>query len=252
MVQLAEMVAYTDTFLDSDRFTDYCPNGLQVEGRAQVQRLVSGVTASLALVEAAIEAGADALLVHHGYFWRGESQPLIGMKRTRLKRLLEADLSLIAYHLPLDAHPVVGNNARLAEVLGLTVSGRFGDQDGPAIGLYGALPTPLSAAAFSQHITAALGRSPLHVAGGTALIHTLAWCSGAAQSYIDAAADLGVDAYLSGEVSEQTVHVAREREVHFFAAGHHATERYGVRALGTHLAEHFALEHHFIDIDNPV
>ncbi len=252
MVQLAEMVAYADIFLDSDRFTDYCPNGLQVEGRTRVQRLVSGVTASLALVEAAIEAGADALLVHHGYFWRGESLPIIGMKRTRLKRLLEADLSLIAYHLPLDAHPVVGNNARLAEVLGLTVSGHFGDQNAPAIGLYGTLPTPLSAEAFSRHISAALGRPPLHVAGSAALIHTLAWCSGAAQGYIDAAADLGVDAYLSGEVSEQTVHVAREREVHFFAAGHHATERYGVHALGTHLAEHFALEHHFIDIDNPV
>lgn len=252
MVQLTELVAYADDLLETERFADYCPNGLQVEGRGRVQRLVSGVTASLALVEAALEAGADALLVHHGYFWRGEAMAVTGMKRNRLKRLLESELSLIAYHLPLDAHPVLGNNARLAEELDLSVAGRFGDRGGPEIGMYGTLATPMSAEAFARHVGSALDRAPLHVPGGDAPIHTIAWCTGGAQSYIDAAADLGVDAYLTGEASEQTVHVARERGVHFYGAGHHATERYGVQALGVHLAEHFSLEHKFIDIDNPV
>lgn len=251
MVQLTELVAYTQDLLESERFADYCPNGLQVEGRAQVRRLVSGVTASLAMIEAAIEAQADALLVHHGYFWRGEAQAVTGMKRQRLKRLLESGLSLIAYHLPLDMHPVVGNNARLAEVLGLNVAGRFGEAGGPEIGMYGTLASPLSGEDFGRHVATVLGRTPLHIAGGGGPVHTLAWCTGAAQGYIDAAADLGVDAYLTGEISEQTVHVARERGVHFYAAGHHATERYGVRALGECLAENLSINHEFIDIDNP-
>lgn len=252
MVELSELVRFTDDVLEVDRFTDYCPNGLQVEGRAQVNRLVSGVTASRALIDAAVAAQADALLVHHGYFWRGEDARIIGMKRQRLAELLQNDMSLLAYHLPLDVHPLYGNNAQLGERLELTVEGRFAPEGDTGIGLYGHLPAAMTAQAFAQHIGSVLGRAPLHVAGGTEEIRTLAWCTGAAQGYIEEAADLGVDAYLSGEVSEQTVHVARERGLHYFAAGHHATERFGVQALGEFLARQLEIEHRFIDIDNPV
>ena len=252
MVQLTELVAYCDDLLEVDAFSDYCPNGLQVQGRAEIGTLVSGVTASLALIEAALAREADALVVHHGYFWRGEDPCIAGMKRERLRRLLAADVSLLAYHLPLDAHPVYGNNARLAEVLQLSVAGHFGrGSNGPAIAMYGCTATPLPADAFAYQLAHALGREALHIPGGGAYVHSIAWCTGAAQDYIDQAIALGVDAYLTGEVSEQTVHVARECGLHFFAAGHHATERYGVKALGEHLAERFTLEHHFIDIDNP-
>jgi len=251
MVDLNALVAYTDDLLEVDQFADYCPNGLQVQGRGQVRRLVSGVTASLALVEAAAAARADAILVHHGYFWRGEDPRVVGMKQRRLKRLLAEDISLLAYHLPLDAHPLYGNNACLAEALGLAVAGRFGQGPGPAIGMHGTTDAPLAAEAFGQRLERALGRTALHVPGASETIQTVAWCTGAAQGYIEQAAELGVDAYVTGEVSEQTVHVARESGVHFFAAGHHATERYGARALGRHLSERFGLEHEFIDIDNP-
>ncbi len=251
MVALSELIAYTDALLDSGACSDYCPNGLQVEGRAEIRRLVSGVTASRALVEAGIAAGADALLVHHGWFWRGEDARVTGMRRGRLAALLGADMSLIAYHLPLDAHGELGNNVQLARRLGLRVGGRFARAGGVEIGLHGNLEPPLSPEAFARRIGAALGRAPLHVPGRADPIRTLAWCTGAAQNYIEAAAALGVDAYLTGEVSEPTVHAARETGLHFFAAGHHATERYGVQALGAHLARRFDLEHEFIDIDNP-
>ncbi|UCE89641.1 MAG: Nif3-like dinuclear metal center hexameric protein [Pseudomonadota bacterium] len=253
MVQLTELVSYADDLLEVDRFSDYCPNGLQVEGRAAVGKLVSGVTASLALIEAAIGAGADAIVVHHGYFWRGEDARVTGMKKQRLRRLLDSDTSLLAYHLPLDAHPLYGNNAQLGEQLGLVVEGRFGSAGDPAIGLHGRLARPASASDFARHVAQVLGRRPLLVAGAgdEALIDTVAWCSGAAQGYIEQAVALGVDAYLTGEISEQTVHVARECGIQFIAAGHHATERYGARALGRHLAANFSLEHEFIDIDNP-
>lgn len=251
MVQLADLLSYTQDILESERFQDYCPNGLQVQGKAQINTLVSGVTASQALIDAAVAAGADALLVHHGYFWKGEDARILGLKYQRVKSLLDADISLIAYHLPLDAHPLFGNNACLAEKLGLQVAGRFG-QSQPAIGMYGTLDKPMSAAEFSTLISTRLEREPLHIGEPDAQIHTIAWCSGAAQGYIEEAAALGVDAYLTGEASEQTVHSAREHGIHFYAAGHHATERYGVQALGEHLAQHFGLKHHFIEIPNPV
>ena len=252
MVALAELVAYCDRLLEVERFRDYAPNGLQVEGRAEVRRLVSGVSASLALVEAAIERGADVLLVHHGWFWRGEDRRVTGMRRRRLARLLEAGISLVAYHLPLDAHPELGNNAGLARRLGLVVEGRFGPAPGePEIGMRGRLPEPEAPKAFAARIRTALGRDPVHVPGGPATIRTVAWCSGAAQGWIEAAAALGVDAYLSGELSEPTVHVARECGIHYFAAGHHATEREGARLLGEHLAERFGLAHEFVEIDSP-
>lgn len=251
MAALLEVVSYTDRLLDSAAYADYCPNGLQVEGRAQVRRLVSGVSASQALIEAATAARADALLVHHGWFWKGEDARVIGMKRARLAALLESGMSLIAYHLPLDAHPDLGNNAQLAARLGLRVTGRFGRGSGPAIGCQGVLEAPLPAAEFARRIDDRLARAPLHIVGRADSIRTVAWCTGAAQDYIEQAAALGVDAYLTGEVSEPTVHVARETGLHFFACGHHATERYGVQALGEHLAARFSLEHQFLDIDNP-
>ncbi len=252
MIDLNELVNYTNKLLDVHSFADYCPNGLQVEGRPRVGQLVSGVTASLALVEAAAEAGADALLVHHGWFWKGENACVTGIRRRRLQTLLEAGISLLAYHLPLDAHPEFGNNARLAGVLGLETQGRFGNDGGMQLGWYGRLPRPLDAAAFCEHLEQTLGRSPQYIAGGASAIERVGWCTGAAQSYIEAAAELGLDAFVSGEISEQTVHVAREAGIHYFAAGHHATERFGVSALGEHLAGRFEIGHRFIDIDNPV
>lgn len=251
MTPLHELVSYSNTLLNSAAFSDYCPNGLQVEGRGEVRRLVSGVTASQALVEAAATLAADLVLVHHGYFWKGEDPCITGMKRRRLARLLAANMSLLAYHLPLDAHPELGNNAQLAQLLGWRIDGWFGDGRGPALACHGSLPAALSGEACAAHIGERLGRAPLFVAGGAHPIRRIGWCTGAAQSYIEAAAALGLDAFISGEISEPTVHVARECGIHYFAAGHHATERYGVRALGDHLAQRFGLEHRFLDLDSP-
>jgi len=251
MINLTELVAYTDDLLEVHRFRDYCPNGLQVEGKAEIARIVSGVTACQALIDAAVAKSADAILVHHGYFWKGEDARIVGTKRTRIQALLDAGISLLAYHLPLDAHPVYGNNAQLAERLGFVVEGQFGETE-PAIGLYGSLKQRMSAAEFSGHLERVLNRSPLHIPGDSETIQKVAWCSGAAQGYIEQAQLLGVDAYISGEISEQTVHFARETGTHYFSAGHHATERYGAWSLGEHLAQQFGLEHEFIDIENPV
>ncbi|HSH30089.1 MAG TPA: Nif3-like dinuclear metal center hexameric protein [Thiohalobacter sp.] len=252
MVTIDELVAYSDTLLHTAEFQDYCPNGLQVEGRAEVRRIVSGVTASQALVDAAVAAGADVLLVHHGYFWNGEPAPIVGIRRRRIAALLEHGINLLAYHLPLDAHPELGNNARLAADLDLSIEGWFGGGRGPDIGCHGRSAQPLTPAGLADRLEARLGRTPLHLPGRAGRIERLAWCTGAAQSYIAAAAALGVDAFISGEASEQTTHLARELGIHYFGAGHHATERGGPRALGAHLAEKFSLEHRFIDIDNPV
>ncbi|TFH24144.1 MAG: Nif3-like dinuclear metal center hexameric protein [Myxococcales bacterium] len=252
MTELATLVSTLDALLESARFDDYCPNGLQIEGRAQVRTLVSGVTACEALLDAAIERGADAVLVHHGYFWRGERATITGMRRRRIGKLLGADISLIAYHLPLDAHRELGNNAQLALRLGLVATDVM-NADG--VGSVGRLDAPLTGAELGERIEHALGRTPLHVpgpGGGSGPIESVAWCTGAAQGMIDRAADLGVDAYITGEASEQTVHVARERGLHFFAAGHHATERFGVQAVGDHLAEKFGIRHEFVDVENPV
>mgnify|MGYP001813282036 FL=1 len=252
MVSLKALADYTDSLLSPDSYSDYCPNGLQVQGRAEVHSIASGVTASLALIEAAIEVSADALVVHHGYFWKGEDARITGMKRRRLERLLGSGTSLLAYHLPLDAHPELGNNAQLAQLLGFSAQGNFGSDGGLQLGQYGELARPLSGAALAEHLQASLGRTPQHIAGAGDLIRRVGWCTGAAQSYIEAAVEQGLDAFISGEISEQTVHVVRECGIHYFAAGHHATERYGVRALGERLAAQFGIRHRFIDIDNPV
>jgi dinuclear metal center YbgI/SA1388 family protein len=249
-VALNTLVDETDRYLNAARITDYCPNGLQVEGRSQVQRIVSGVTASQALLDAAVEAQADVVLVHHGYFWKNEDPRVVGIKQRRLKTLLSNDISLLAYHLPLDVHPEVGNNVQLARILGLTVEEALEPDNPRSVGLVGSLDTPMAPSDFKRRVAAALGREPLMVEG-PGLIRRIAWCTGGAQGYIDQAVTAGVDAYLTGEVSEQTVHVARENGLSFFAAGHHATERYGVQALGDHLAKRFAIEHLFIDCPNP-
>ncbi|MCF6781479.1 Nif3-like dinuclear metal center hexameric protein [Stutzerimonas stutzeri] len=249
-IALATLVAETDRYLNVTKIPDYCPNGLQVEGRSEVRRIVSGVTASQALLDAAVAAEADAVLVHHGYFWKNEDARIVGMKQRRLKTLLNHDISLLAYHLPLDVHEEVGNNVQLARLLGLTIEGLLEPDNPKSVGLVGSLATPLTPAEFARLVQEKLQREPL-VVEGNGLISRVGWCTGGAQGYIDKAVAAGVDAYLTGEISEPTVHSARENGLSFFAAGHHATERYGVQALGEYLARRFDIEHIFIDCPNP-
>ncbi|MEK8088396.1 Nif3-like dinuclear metal center hexameric protein [Thermithiobacillus plumbiphilus] len=248
-MQRDTLVSHVNEMLDISRFRDYAPNGLQVEGRESVQRIVTGVTASLAMIEAAIALQADAILVHHGYFWRNEDSRITGMKKRRIAQLLSHDINLLAYHLPLDAHPTLGNNARLGALLGVPVQTWHGEQGIIALGT---LPSPMRVEALGARIQERLGREPLLLPGDGREIQMLAWCSGGAQGYFEEAIMLGADAYLTGEVSEPAFHIARESGCAFFAAGHHATEKYGIQALGEHLAGHFGLEHRFIDISNPV
>jgi dinuclear metal center YbgI/SA1388 family protein len=246
---LNELRDYIASLLETGRFRDYCPNGVQVEGRAEVRKIASGVTASQRLLQAATAWGADAVLVHHGYFWRGEDAALTGIKRRRVAHLLQHDVSLLAYHLPLDAHAELGNNAQLARRLGFVEQGRFGEQD---IACFGELEQAQRLEQLTQRITSTLERAPQVIGAMDKTIRRIAWCTGAAQSYFMQAVELGVDAFLTGEISEQNVHVAEETGVAFIAAGHHATERYGVQALGAHLASRFAVEHRFFDMEVPV
>ncbi len=243
-----QLQRHLDDLLEAARFKDYCPNGLQVEGAAEVRKVVCGVTASQALIEAAIERGAQALLVHHGWFWRGEDGRVTGMKKARMARLLAHDINLFAYHLPLDAHAELGNNAQLGRVLGLTPTGVAGDQ---GLLWLGETAQPLPASMLAQQVGAALGREPLLVGDAARTVRRVAWCTGGAQGYFEQAIAEGVDLYISGEISEQTTHIARESGVPYIAAGHHATERYGVRALGEHVASRFDVQVEFVDIDNP-
>lgn len=248
-MQRAELQDYLDLLLDTSRFRDYSPNGLQVEGRAEVRRIVTGVTASQALLDAAARQDADAIIVHHGWFWRGEDGRVTGIRKARLATLLRHDMNLFAFHLPLDAHPELGNNAQLARRLGWQAEGRFAEQD---IGFLGTPAAPEPAAALALALGRALGREVQLVGDAGRMVRRLAWCSGAAQGFFEQAIAAGADAYVSGEISEQTVHLARESGVPYIAAGHHATERYGVQALGRHLAERFGLECAFVEVDNPV
>lgn len=251
-VKTSEILTYCNRLLQAERFKDYCPNGLQVEGRGEVKRLITGVTACQALLDAAVEARADMVLVHHGYFWKGEEASVVGIKRRRLATLLQNDINLLAYHLPLDAHPELGNNARLARVLGIEVQDGLEPDNPLSVGNIGRLPEPMTLNQFSVQVKRALGREPQVIAGGDRPVSRVAWCTGSADRLIERAHALGADLYLSGEISEPVVHLAREMGIHYVAAGHHATERYGVQALGEHLARHFGIEHRFIDIDNPV
>ena len=244
-----ELEVYLNQLLEIPRFCDYCPNGLQVEGKENIQTVISGVTASLDLLQAAAAASADAIIVHHGYFWRGENQRLVGLKHRRIALLMAREMNLYAYHLPLDIHADFGNNVQLGQKLGLVETGRFGEQD---IAMYGNLTLPMTLRELGAKISQTLLREPMMVGDSDKLIRRVAWCTGAAQSYFDEAIQLGVDVFITGEISEQTVHNARESGVAFISAGHHATERYGVQALGEHLAQQFGITHQFIDIDNPV
>jgi dinuclear metal center YbgI/SA1388 family protein len=249
MVQRSDIEHYLSTLLSVDQFRDYGPNGVQVEGKAGVQKLVSGVTASLALIEAAVAAQADAILVHHGLFWKGMDGRITSWLKKRLQLLLAHDITLFAYHLPLDAHASLGNNAQLAQRWGFIPQARFGEQN---LGVIGAPASPIHLADLVQRLTHTLGRTPV-IAGQphTRSLQRIAWCSGGAQSYFESAIAAGAEVFITGEISEPQAHLARETGVLFLACGHHATERYGAQALGEHLAEHFGITHDFIDIDNP-
>lgn len=243
-----ELDTHLDNLLEVRRFHDYCPNGLQVEGRAQVEHIVCGVTANQALIDAAIERGADTLLVHHGWLWKSEDRRVIGIRKKRLATVLAHDINLFAYHLPLDAHGELGNNAQLAQRLGWRIEGRFAEQD---IGFFGAPAASTDLAGLTQALNSALARRPLTIGDPDRVVRRIAWCSGGAQDYFEAALATGADVFVSGEISEQTVNLARESGMAFIAAGHHATERYGVMALAAHLSQTFGVHAEFVDIDNP-
>jgi dinuclear metal center YbgI/SA1388 family protein len=249
MTPRTELESYLGTLLEVGKFRDYGPNGLQVEGKPEVQRLVSGVTASRALIEAAIEQKADALLVHHGLFWKGHDGLVTGWLKARLELLLAHRINLFAYHLPLDAHAEFGNNAQFGSKLEFVADGRFGDQN---LGFIGTPAQPLAAEDLCALLTLKLARAPVMVEGHRGqTIRRVAWCTGGAQGYFEAAIAAGADAYITGEISEPQAHLARETGVAFFACGHHASERFGAPALASHLAERFGLDHQFIEIDNP-
>ncbi|WNN45628.1 MULTISPECIES: type 2 GTP cyclohydrolase I [Winslowiella] len=243
----SELEQIVNQQLNTAAFSDYAPNGLQVEGRCEVKKIITGVTACQALLDEAVRLQADAVLVHHGYFWKNEAPVIKGMKRNRLKALLANDINLYGWHLPLDAHPQLGNNAQLAKLLQIEVRGEI-----MPLVPWGELKETLTGEQLAQRITEVLGRTPLHCGDNAPQhIRRIAWCSGGGQGFIDDAAEFGVDAFITGEVSEKTIHSARENGLHFFAAGHHATERAGIKALGEWLAESYGLDVTFIDIDNP-
>lgn len=251
MIALSDLIAYLNELLVPMTVSDYCPNGLQVAGREKIGKIITGVTACQELLEEALAEKADAVLVHHGYFWKNENPCITGIKYNRLHTLLQHGINLLAYHLPLDLHPEYGNNVQLARVLDLKITGRFRAGGIEGLGFLGALQSPMSGEDFADYVAKKLQRTPTHIAADRP-IKTIAWCTGAAHSFLEDAIAQGVDAYLTGELAESSVHLARESGVHLFGAGHHATERYGVAALGEHLAQHFHLQHRFIDIDNPV
>ncbi|CAN8139011.1 radiation resistance protein YbgI [uncultured Thiomicrorhabdus sp.] len=245
-MQRQALQAYIDELLEVNLYQDYAPNGLQVEGKSEIKKMVTGVTANQALIDAAIRLNADAILVHHGYFWKSEPQQIIGFKKRRIKSLLINDINLFGYHLPLDGHAKLGNNAQLGKLWQLDNI----EQDG--LVFTAKLETPISVEEFYDRVYETLDRKPLWLQGGPGILKTVSWCSGGAQGYIDKAIAKGADLFISGEVSEQTTHLAQECGIHYFAAGHHATERLGIKALGEHLSEKFNLDVTFIDIDNPV
>ncbi len=248
-MQLENLCKFCDEYLKVDEFNDYCPNGLQVEANLRVEHIVCGVTASQALIEAAIDQGADTLMVHHGYFWKGESQPIAGYKGKRISSLIKNNINLLAFHLPLDAHPEVGNNVQLGKIMGWDIGASFGEQN---LVLEGGLAKAQTLAELSRQIEETLSTRALSVSAGDHPIERIAWCTGAAQGFIETAAKRGVEAFISGEISESTFHLARETGIHYIAAGHHATERYGVQALGEVIADRFGVQQQFIDIPNPV
>ncbi|MDN4501433.1 Nif3-like dinuclear metal center hexameric protein [Alteromonadaceae bacterium BrNp21-10] len=247
-----QLLQLLNQILSPDRIKDYCPNGLQVEGQSQINKIVTGVTASQALIDRAIAKGAQAIIVHHGYFWKGEDPCVVGMKKRRLQSLLAHNINLYAYHLPLDVHSKIGNNAQLAKLLGIEVTDGLERGNATSIAMQGIFKQPISVDELTNRIQQQLQRQPLVEKVSDKLISSVAWCTGGGQNYIDLAATQGIDAFITGEASEQTIHTAREMGIHFFAAGHHATERYGAKALGELLAAEHGLDTEFVDIDNPV
>ena len=239
MTDAKQLTQAFEALLQPARFKDYGPNGLQVQGRAQIHTLVSGVTASKALIEAAIDVKADGIFVHHGLFWRGQDGCVVGWMRDRLKLLLAHDINLLAYHLPLDAHPQFGNNAQLGLRMGVSADARFGEQ---SLGFIGTPEAPLTTKNLVERLAQMSGRTPSIIQGDARPLRRIAWCTGGAQSYFEAAIAAGADVFVTGEMSEPQVHLARETGVAFIACGHHASERYGVQALGDHLATQFAIE----------
>ena len=238
-MQLNEFENYLNTLLKPEQIKDFCPNGLQIQGRDTINKVITGVTATQALIEQAIAEQADALVVHHGFFWKNESYVIRGMKHKRIKALLENDISLFAYHLPLDIHPTLGNNAQLASLFSINNVAPLEQGNALSVAVRGDFTAELSPQTLEQRINEKLNRPCLHIAApSNKAIKTVAWCSGGGQGYIELAAELGIDAFISGEVSEQTTHVAREMDIHFFCAGHHATERYGAKALAEHFNQH--------------
>ena len=252
-MQRNELEIYLNTLLSPQAIKDFCPNGLQIQGRDNINKIVTGVTATQALIEQAITEKADAILVHHGYFWKNESYVIRGMKHKRIKALLDNDINLFAYHLPLDIHPTLGNNAQLAKLLNINITGPLELENPVSVAVQGELPETCTGSKLAHLINSELNRACLHIAPpSNKKIETIAWCSGGGQDYIELAAEQGIDAFISGEVSEKITHIAHEMDIHFFAAGHHATERYGVKALGEYIAKEQSIEVVFVDIDNPV
>lgn len=263
LISPSDLEKHINTLLNATAFNDYCPNGLQVDGGQAIHKIITGVTACEALIDKAIEQNAQAILVHHGYFWKGEPAPLTGMKGNRVRKLMQHGISLLAYHLPLDSHPTLGNNAQLAKALGLTLSAPLYPEEKNPVGNIAILETPISALTLYQRIITALQREPLYISNtyndkgeslptDTKLYHKIGICAGGAEDMIEQAFSQGCDAYISGEISERTTHIVRELGIDYFSAGHHATEKGGIMALGEELKDSLKLDISFIDIKNLV
>lgn len=252
MASLNEIIQWCDQTLKSPEFKDYAPNGLQIEGKADVQKILCAVTASQTAIDAALEYGADLLLVHHGYFWKGEAYPITGMRGKRIKALIQHDISLVGYHLPLDSHPTLGNNAAIADLLELENLEQLDPTERHPIGNIGYLKQAMSSEAFKKYVSERLGFDAIHLPADKTSIYKVGFCTGGAQDYISKAASQDCDAYISGEVSERTFYEAQELNVHYYACGHHATEKYGVQRLAKAISEQFNIEYSYFELNNPI
>nr|WP_174506452.1 Nif3-like dinuclear metal center hexameric protein [Acinetobacter sp. Marseille-Q1620] len=252
MAQLSDIIAWCNQTLKAHEFRDYAPNGLQIEGTAEVRKILCAVTASQDAIDAAISAKADLLLVHHGYFWKGEPYPITGMRGNRIKSLIKHDISLVGYHLPLDSHPTLGNNAAIAEILELENIEALDPSERNPIGNIGYLNKPISPHDFKTFLSERLGFDAIHLDAQKTNIQKVGFCTGAAQDFITKAAEQNCDAYISGEVSERTFYEAKELDVHYYACGHHATERYGVQRLAKAISEQFNIEYSYFELNNPI
>ncbi|WP_159138015.1 MULTISPECIES: Nif3-like dinuclear metal center hexameric protein [unclassified Acinetobacter] len=252
MANLNDIIQWCEQTLAAREFKDYAPNGLQIEGKSEVNKILCAVSASQSAIEAAIEQGADLLLVHHGYFWKGEAYPITGMRGKRIRALIQNDISLVGYHLPLDSHPTLGNNAAIADLLELENIEQLDLSERHPIGNIGYLKQPMSPEYFKNHVSEKLGFDAIHLPADKTQIHKVGFCTGGAQDYIHKAALQECDAYISGEVSERTFYEAQELNVHYYACGHHATEKYGVQRLAKAISEQFNIEYAYYELDNPI